>query len=109
PRALDAVSEAVAAGERDAAALGAIADATLRAGGIEAEYIAIVDPDSLEPLRRLEGSALLALAARVGEVRLIDNALLDCGIPHGDASLNHDEGASIAGGDPEPPLTPEEE
>jgi pantothenate synthetase len=38
--------------------------------------VALVDPDSLESLDTLTQEALLAIAARVGEVRLIDNAIL---------------------------------
>ncbi|RGE21858.1 pantoate--beta-alanine ligase [Leucobacter sp. wl10] len=91
PRALDAAAAAAAAGERDAAALRALATETLRGAGIEAEYVALVRADSLAPLERLEDAALLAVAARVGEVRLIDNAVL-----------------RAAGGDPEP-VHPDEE
>ncbi len=36
------------------------------------EYIAIVDPETLEPVRRVKRPALLLLAARVGKTRLID-------------------------------------
>jgi hypothetical protein len=35
-----------------------------------------VDPQTLEPLSTLDGEALLAIAARLGGVRLIDNLLL---------------------------------
>ena len=44
--------------------------------GVIKGYVALVDPETLEPLERLEGHALLALAARIGEVRLIDNTIL---------------------------------
>lgn len=88
PRALEAAAAAAASGERDAAALLVCAEETLRAAGIEAEYVALVHPDSLEPVERLEGLALLAIAARVGEVRLIDNVML--------------LGDAVPGGDPEP-------
>lgn len=91
PRALDAAAAAAAAGERDAAALRALATETLRGAGIEAEYVALVRADSLAPLERLEDAALLAVAARVGEVRLIDNGVL-----------------RAAGGDPEQ-VHPDEE
>ena len=40
------------------------------------EYVALVEPDTLEPVATLADEALLVLAARVGEVRLIDNAIL---------------------------------
>jgi pantoate--beta-alanine ligase len=49
----------------------------MRALGVEAEYVALVEPDTLEPLDTLSGVALLAIAARIGEVRLIDNAILE--------------------------------
>ena len=37
------------------------------------DYIAIVDPGTLAPLRIIRGCALVALAARFGNARLIDN------------------------------------
>jgi pantoate--beta-alanine ligase len=76
PAALDAAGARAAAGERSAGALVRAAREEMRARGVEPEYVALVDPDSLEPLERLEGKGLLALAARVGDVRLIDNAVL---------------------------------
>jgi pantoate--beta-alanine ligase len=43
---------------------------------VELDYLALVDPDTLEAVDALERPALLALAARIGQVRLIDNAIL---------------------------------
>lgn len=41
------------------------------------EYVALVHPDTLEPMRDLaEGVTLAALAVRIGRTRLIDNALI---------------------------------
>jgi pantoate--beta-alanine ligase len=40
------------------------------------EYIEVCDPDTLEDLSRITGSALVALAVRVGKARLIDNRVL---------------------------------
>ncbi len=40
------------------------------------EYLAICDPDSLEEIEQVEKQAVIALAARVGKTRLIDNTLL---------------------------------
>ncbi|RLB66314.1 MAG: pantoate--beta-alanine ligase, partial [Deltaproteobacteria bacterium] len=37
---------------------------------------AICDPDSLEEIEQVEKQAVIALAARVGKTRLIDNTLL---------------------------------
>ncbi|MBI4430242.1 MAG: pantoate--beta-alanine ligase [Candidatus Omnitrophica bacterium] len=36
-------------------------------------YVTVVDPDSLENVRRIRGSVLIAVAVRVGKTRLIDN------------------------------------
>jgi pantoate--beta-alanine ligase len=74
-RGLAAASVAVAAGERDAAQVRAAALAAL--DGVEAEYLALVDPLSFAPLTRLDGRALVVVAAHVGPVRLIDNVLLE--------------------------------
>ncbi len=42
----------------------------------EIDYVDIVDPDSLEPLETLAGSARMVVAVRVGKTRLIDNMAL---------------------------------
>jgi pantoate--beta-alanine ligase len=76
PRALDAAAELAAEGERSARALLDAALTAMAPYGVAPEYLALVDPATLEPVEELVGEALLALAARIGEVRLIDNALL---------------------------------
>jgi pantoate--beta-alanine ligase len=76
PAALDAARALTADGERSAQALLDAAREAMRPFGVEPEYLALVDPETLEPLTRLTGEALLALAARIGQVRLIDNAIL---------------------------------
>ncbi len=40
--------------------------------GARVEYLAIVDPETLEPMRRVKRPAMLLLAVRVGKTRLID-------------------------------------
>jgi pantoate--beta-alanine ligase len=40
---------------------------------VREDYIAIVHPETLEPLRTVRGPALVAVAAHVGPARLIDN------------------------------------
>ena len=76
-RALDAARAAYAAGERDAAALTGAARAAMVPFALEPEYLALVHPETLAPLATVDGDgALLAVAARVGSTRLIDNALL---------------------------------
>ncbi|MGZ0710340.1 pantoate--beta-alanine ligase (plasmid) [Coraliomargarita sp. W4R53] len=73
---LNVVSRAHRAGERDAEVLITHAQKILRASSIEAEYWAIVDPDTFEPLERVDSEALAIVAAVVGGVRLIDNVRL---------------------------------
>jgi len=40
------------------------------------EYLAVCDPETLEEIEQIEKGAVIALAARVGKTRLIDNILL---------------------------------
>jgi len=65
-------------GERNAARLieaarQRLADATLA----RIDYIELVDPETLEPLEKVETSAVMALAVHFAKARLIDNALLE--------------------------------
>jgi pantoate--beta-alanine ligase len=72
-RALQAVQAAIAAGERDPETARAAGYAQLAEARIEPEYLAVVAADSLEPVTVVDGDVLVAVAARVGSVRLIDN------------------------------------
>src|SRR5665213_17232 len=74
--ALEAARAHAATGERSAATLLQAARAALRPFEVELEYVALVDPDTLESLETLTHEALLAVAACIGETRLIDNVLL---------------------------------
>ena len=74
---LDAARARLAAGERDAETLRTAAAEAMRAHGVEPEYVAVVAPDDLAPLQRVDDGALLAVAAHVGTTRLIDNTLLE--------------------------------
>jgi pantoate--beta-alanine ligase len=73
---LEAARDAVARGERDPGAVAAAGRAAMAALGVEAEYLALVRPDDLRPVQRINGSVLVAVAARVGTTRLIDNTIL---------------------------------
>jgi len=75
-RALGAAEAAIGGGERDAARLREAALAAMTAQGVEPEYLALVDPDSFQPVHTVNGRVLVAVAARVGRTRLIDNALV---------------------------------
>jgi pantoate--beta-alanine ligase len=48
--------------------------------GVEAEYIAVADPDTLEPVERADARSVVAVAGRVGRTRLIDNITLGRGL-----------------------------
>ncbi|MEA2171244.1 MAG: pantoate--beta-alanine ligase [Solirubrobacteraceae bacterium] len=61
-----------AAGDRESAQDSVLT--TLRDAGIEPEYVAVVDPETFAPATN--GRALIAVAARVGTTRLIDNVEL---------------------------------
>jgi pantoate--beta-alanine ligase len=74
--ALRAAERELAAGTRDAEALTAAARATMEHFDVEPEYLALVDPEDLRPVGTVDQDALLAVAARVGQVRLIDNTIL---------------------------------
>ena len=74
-RALHAARDAVAAGERDAERIRAVALDELT--DVDAEYLAIVDPVTFTPLTTIAAPALVAVAAHVGPVRLIDNLVVE--------------------------------
>jgi pantoate--beta-alanine ligase len=75
-RALRAAETAFAGGESDAGALRAAALDAMRGAGLEPEYLELVRLDDLAPIERVDGEALLAVAAHVGTTRLIDNTTL---------------------------------
>jgi pantoate--beta-alanine ligase len=75
--ALRAAGELAATEERASAALLDAAHAALAAAGVRADYVALVDPATLEPLTQLDRPGLLAIAAHVDGVRLIDNVTLE--------------------------------
>jgi pantoate--beta-alanine ligase len=75
-KALEAARHAVEGGERDAAVVAAAGRAAMARLGVEPEYLALVSPDDLLPVQRINGAVLVAVAARVGTTRLIDNTIL---------------------------------
>jgi len=75
-RALDAAGATVAAGRVDADSVLAAASAELERAGVQPEYLALRSAADLSPVERVNGSTLLAVAARVGRARLIDNVVL---------------------------------
>jgi len=78
-RALAAAEDAAADGDRTADAIDA-ARAVLAEAGIEPEYLEARDAERLEPIETFNGRpVLLAVAARVGRARLIDNVIIEKG------------------------------
>jgi pantoate--beta-alanine ligase len=75
-RALRAAEAAVASGTREAGAVVAVARDELERAGLEPDYLQLRSATDLSPVERVNGSTLLAVAARVGRARLIDNAIL---------------------------------
>jgi pantoate--beta-alanine ligase len=72
-RGLDAAEASVAAGERDPARVAAAGRAAMAEFGVEPEYFEIVSTEDLSPPAAIDGEALVAVAARFGRARLIDN------------------------------------
>jgi pantoate--beta-alanine ligase len=80
PRAIAAVISAAAAGETRVNRLESIGRDELQAPGIDVDYLAIVDGETLAPIARLKPESRLLVAAEVGGVRLIDNAAVETGL-----------------------------
>ena len=76
-RSLQHVKSAVDGGEGDAKKLAEIGrQAIASEPAAKLDYLAIVDPDTLDPVDKVSKGTLVAVAAWVGTMRLIDNLLL---------------------------------
>jgi pantoate--beta-alanine ligase len=76
-RALRLAEERVAAGERDAGRLREAVVQFIQAEPLaNIDYVAVVNPHTLEDVSTLADRTLLALAVRIGPARLIDNVVL---------------------------------
>jgi pantoate--beta-alanine ligase len=73
-RALFAMRDAAAAGEREARALEQIGGKLLDVDRVD--YLAVVDAETLEPLGRVDRAARALVTARLGATRLLDNISL---------------------------------
>ncbi|MBA2460075.1 MAG: pantoate--beta-alanine ligase [Gemmatimonadales bacterium] len=79
--ALGAAHQAWREGERGAPAIDARARGVLEEHpGLAIEYVAVADPETLEPVSRASAETIVALAGRVGRTRLIDNIILGQGL-----------------------------
>jgi len=76
-KALRKAEEMFEAGERNVAPLIAAMEQVFAEHPLaKVDYIAVVNPDSLREIRRIESEAIVLVAARIGETRLIDNTRL---------------------------------
>jgi pantoate--beta-alanine ligase len=80
PAALARAHRAFRAGLRDPLQLVGMVRRELADNGLAVEYVEAVDPDRLAPVATLAPDTLLAVAARVGHTRLIDNIILGAGL-----------------------------
>jgi pantoate--beta-alanine ligase len=76
PRALFEARSDVEGGERDAAILSAAVHRKLTQAGLGVDYVDVIDPNTMIPVREVESGSALAAAVRVGKTRLIDNVRL---------------------------------
>jgi pantoate--beta-alanine ligase len=77
-RALNAAHQALKAGETDPRMLERVARAELELeSGVTIEYVEVRDATNLQRIAMVSAPAVIAIAARVGKTRLIDNLVLD--------------------------------
>lgn len=76
-RALAAAEDMIAGGERDAAAVRDRVSGLISAEPLaDLEYVAVCDTIDLNDVQRIKGDVLVAVAARIGKTRLIDNVIV---------------------------------
>ncbi|NLI70845.1 MAG: pantoate--beta-alanine ligase [Firmicutes bacterium] len=77
-RTLKKARDMVLSGEKDARVVrDFMVDSIGKEPRANIQYIEVVDSETLQPLEEIETSALLALAVKFGETRLIDNILVE--------------------------------
>lgn len=74
-RGLFQAAEQVDAGERRSQRLEATVERSIR--GLEIDYVKLASQATMKPIEELDRDAVLAVAASVGDVRLIDNVAFD--------------------------------
>jgi len=73
---LRVATAAIENGARDGTHIAELARAAMHDRGVEAEYVELVSAEHLRPVTPLAGEILVAVAAHVGSVRLIDNVVI---------------------------------
>ena len=94
-RGLFQAAEQVDAGERRGDRLEATVERSMR--GLDVDYVKLASLETMKPIESLDRPAVLAVAARVGNVRLIDNVAFDVvdGRPTPDRGILLDETSSL--------------
>ncbi len=88
----------VAAGGGSAEAVRGAVREVLEEAGVQADYVALVDPATYEDVTPdVRGDVVVALAARVGETRLIDNTTVHLAPAHATHATHAMPGAAGAG------------
>ena len=81
---LQLAGELLRQGERNAAEIvRRMREVIMTAGDARIDYVALVDPDTLQPVAEISGSTVAVLAVKIENTRLIDNCLLQ---PQADAN-----------------------
>ena len=76
-KSLQTAAKLVEEGHRDAGAIVAwMREVIETAEDARIDYVALVDPDTLQPVERISGRTLAVLAVKIENTRLIDNCLL---------------------------------
>ncbi len=76
-KSLQKCRQMINAGLTDTKAIATQMQKMLNRPSMKIEYVSIVDAETLQPLDRVAGRVLVAVAVRIGHARLIDNILLD--------------------------------
>ncbi len=77
-KSLHLAADLIGQGEGRAAVVAArMEDAILSAGPAQIDYVALADPETLEPVETIRGPTVVLLAVKIGDTRLIDNMLLE--------------------------------
>ncbi|MCL1598910.1 MAG: pantoate--beta-alanine ligase [Actinomycetia bacterium] len=77
----------------------AVRDVVVGSADIQLEYVTVADASTATPVDAVTGSVFLALAARVGSVRLIDNVFIDGTTGTVDTGVKLDGPSILYGGD----------
>lgn len=79
PRTLGWMKDQIEQGEKNAARLTAAGKKRLKTGLRKVDYLAVLDAETLLPVRKISGKIAIVCAGYAGKVRLLDNLVLRAG------------------------------